>query len=282
MKFRLTDHRFLRLILNTYKRYEGDSGGYLAAAITYYAFLSLYPLLLVHLFVLGWLFAGDTVRQAAWEGRLFAFIPGIQTLLAHNLMALIHARGTIGVIGFAGLIWTGLGMAHAASWSLAQIFRVTIRPGFFRRTASSLGALAVLSMLILISIGLSGVIGGTASIGMQGVVLKIIGILVTLFLDSLIFLMAYWNLAPTRQLSLHHLWKGAVLGGSGWTIVRISSVWYFAIVVNRWSVVHGTFAAALAVLVVLYFGSWLFLYGAELNAVLHEEKGIVSNKRSVS
>jgi len=272
MKFRLSDHRLLQLIVDTYKRYEDDSGGYLAAAITYYAFLSVYPLLLVHLFVLGWLFAGDTVSQAAWEARLFAFVPGIQALLAHNLKALIHARGTIGVIGFAGLIWTGLGMAHAASWSLARIFRVSARAGFFRRTATSFFSLAILSMLVLITIGLSGIIGGTTFLGMKGVVLRIIGIIVTLALDSLIFLMAYWNLAPTKELRLNHLWKGAILGGSGWTVLRIGSVWYFAIVVNRWSLVHGTFAAALAVLVVLYFGSCLFLYGAELNAVLQEEK----------
>ncbi len=264
--------RFIRLILNTYKRYQADSGGYLAAAITYYAFLSVYPLLLIHLFLLGWLFAGDTSRQAEWEGRLFAIVPGVQELISRNLKALLQARGTIGVVGLVGLIWAGLGMAHAASWSLAQIFRVSSRPGFFRRTASSLGSLVILSMLILISTGLSAIIGGAASVGTQGVVLRIIGIMVTLTLDFLIFLMAYWILAPTRQFPLRHLWKGAVFGGSGWAAVRIVSVWYFAKVVSRWSVVHGTFAAALAVLVVLYFGSCLFLYGAELNAVLYEEK----------
>jgi len=225
--------RFIQLLFKTYKRYQHDSGGYLAAAITYNAFLAVYPLLLVNLFLLGWLFAGDTASQAAWEGRLFSFVPGIQELLSHNLKALNQARTTLGIIGFAGLIWTGLGMAHAASWSLARIFRISKNQGMIRQTASSLGSLILLSMLVLISAGSSGVIHGAALSGTEKMLLRITSIVITLILDFLIFLMGYRILTPHGKLSIKELWKGALFGGVGWAVIKIGGLWYASFAMSR-------------------------------------------------
>jgi len=268
---RLKQDPLIRLLLKTYKRYNEDSAGNLATAIAFYAFLSVYPLLLINLLILGWIFPGDNASQVEWESRLFRFIPGVRALLAHNLTSLQHARTTLGIIGFLGLIWTGISMSHAVSWTLAQIFRVSDRRGIVRRTSHSFGAIIMMSALVLVSAGISVRIGGSVSSGVEKDLFRAANVVVTLGLDFLIFWMGYRILTPHGRLPLRKLWKGAMFGGNAWTLFKLATFWYAVFVVNKYNVVHGTFAAALSVLAMLYVSACLFLYGAELNAVLDEE-----------
>ena len=66
---------------------------------------------------------------------------------------------------------------------------------------------------------------------------------------------------------------GAVFAAVGWTLLKIFGTWYATWTVEGSESVYGTFAATIGVLVILYLAARLFVYGAELNAVLIEERG---------
>ncbi|HEX2024891.1 MAG TPA: YhjD/YihY/BrkB family envelope integrity protein, partial [Actinomycetota bacterium] len=87
-----------------------------------------------------------------------------------------------------------------------------------------------------------------------------------------VFLAAYRGLLRRR-----HPWSdllpGAMFGALGWSLLKVVGTWYATSTVERSETVYGAFAATVGVLVLLYLAGRVFVYGAELNAVLIEERG---------
>src|SRR5688572_28721765 len=123
------DKPVIRTALAVQKRFGEDRGGFLAAGISYYAFLSLFPLLLLALSVIGFLLAGDPAAQRDWAMKLSASVPGLEPIIGDNLRALVNGRGATGAVGLAGLLWTGMGVASAGTIAVSQVFRITPRRG---------------------------------------------------------------------------------------------------------------------------------------------------------
>jgi uncharacterized BrkB/YihY/UPF0761 family membrane protein len=69
------------------------------------------------------------------------------------------------------------------------------------------------------------------------------------------------------------LWVGATFAAVGWTVLKLAGGWYAERVVGGATAVYGTFAAVVGALAILHLSARLLLYGAEINAVLIEEKG---------
>jgi len=68
---------FVTLALRVNSRFGEDGGGYLAASMAYYGFLSVFPLILVALSAIGFLLAHDAGAQAQWSSRLAGAVPGL-------------------------------------------------------------------------------------------------------------------------------------------------------------------------------------------------------------
>jgi hypothetical protein len=64
-----------------------------------------------------------------------------------------------------------------------------------------------------------------------------------------------------------------VFAAGGWWVLKLAGTWYATATVERSETVYGPFAATVGVLVLLYLAARVFLYGAELNAVLLDEGG---------
>ena len=129
-------HTPTAFVFGVVKKYGDDRGGHLAALITYYGFLSIFPLLLVFVTVLGFfLHDNASLRHDLLDSALADF-PIIGAQLKRN----VHAMGGNGlglIIGIAGLIWGSLGVAQAAQHAMAEVWNVPIkeRPSFFARLA---------------------------------------------------------------------------------------------------------------------------------------------------
>ena len=92
------------------KKYGDDRGGHLAALVTYYGFLSLFPLLLVLVTVLGFLLHDNPSLRHDLLDSALADLPIVGQQLRRN----VHAMGGNGlglVIGLLGLVWGSLGVA---------------------------------------------------------------------------------------------------------------------------------------------------------------------------
>lgn len=253
-------------------RYGDDAGEYLAASIAYYAFLSFFPLLLLGLSVVGFAMAGSPGLRAEIEVGLTRSVPGLEGLIGRNLDAVRHARAAAGLLGLAGLLWTGTGVVGAGRNAVRRIFRQGPPRGGLRERAWLVGMTAGLGLVGLAATALATAAATVEAGGLGGVLLRVLAALVAFVLDLALFLAAYRVLmrspAPWRDLV-----PGAVFAAIGWGVLKLLGSWYAARTVQGSQSVYGTFAATVGVLVVLYLAARLFVYGAELNAVLMERKG---------
>jgi membrane protein len=268
----LKDSRILRLASAVQRRYGEDSAGYLASAVAYHAFLSLFPLLLLGLAVVGFLLANDARAQAEWVDRLSRSVPGLRELIGDSLRAVVKQRTGAGLIALIGLAWTGIGVVEAAGHALGRVFRVPDHGSFVRKKLWSIGSLVTLGLLALIGIGLTGMGAGLNFGGAVGLVLAIAAMVLGFVMDFAVFLLGYRILVQRRGPPFRRLWKGALLAAVGWTALKLIGAWLVGRVVTNAAAVYGSFGAVIGVLFLLHLGSRLFLYGAELNAVFIEEE----------
>jgi membrane protein len=269
---RLTRSPVVRTARALSERYSADAGGYLAASIAYYAFLSFFPLLLLSMSVVGFALAHSSGLRAEIEVGLTRSVPGLETLVGRNLDALRDARAAAGVVGLAGLLWTGTGVVGAGRNAVRRVFGQGPPPGGLRQRAWLVGMTAGLGLLGLVATGLATAAATMEAGGVAGVVLRVLALLMAFGLDVALFLVAYRVLMRARA-AWADLAPGAVFAAIGWGILKLLGAWYAARTVAGSESVYGTFAATVGVLVVLYLAARLFVYGAELNAVLMERKG---------
>lgn len=254
------------------RRYGADRGGYLAASVTYYLFLSLFPLLLLGLSVLGFVLAGRPDLQREWSERVTETVPGLETLIGDNLEALVDGRAAAGAVGLLGLLWSATGITEAAGFALGRIFRVQPYRGFLKRKLWSVGTTAGLGLLGLLGLGVVAALGNLPVAGAARIGLRVLGPAAGLAVDFAFFLAAYRLLTLREGPPVGRLWQGALLTAAGWTALKVIGTWYVARTIANSSAVYGTFAGAVALLLLLYLASQLFLYGAELAAVLAERE----------
>jgi membrane protein len=264
--------RFVARVLQINARFGEDGGGYLAATIAYYAFFSLFPLMLLGASVAGFVLAGDPAAQARLATKLAGSIPGLGSLLGDNVRAIVDARGATGLAGLVGALWSGTGLARAASYGLAKINR-TKDPGNYLKTqlwaissTIGLGALAVTTTAAGAAIPALDVRG----VGREALIAA--GVVVSIALDLILFIVAYEVLHRGPSTPLKRVWRGALLPAIGWTALTFAGSWYASRTVKGSTAVYGAFASVVGVLVILFLIARLFLYGAEINAVFDERR----------
>lgn len=269
---RIKDSRVIRTAVAVNRRYADDAGGHLSASIAYYGFLSLFPLALLSLSIVGFVLKGNAEFRNDLEQRVLDAVPGLQTLVGKNLDAVAASSGGLGVIGLGGLLWTGTGVVAAGRNAIRQVFRDGPPTAGVGDKVRLVGLTAGLGVVALAATGFAATAAGLDSEGPLGLVLRIGGAIVAFALDLVLFLVTYRVLLSARR-AWRDLLPGALFAAGGWWVLKLVGTWYATTTVERSETVYGPFAATVGVLVLLYLGARVFLYGAELNAVLLDEGG---------
>jgi len=263
----------IRFVLAVNDRYSRDDGGLLAGALTFYGFLSLFPLLLLGLSVLGFVLAAHPSLHHTLTTKLTGSVPGIGSIIGSNLRSVESSRAGTGVVGLVGLAWSGTGIVSAAEGALARVFGFRTAGGW-QGKAWQLGTLVVLGVLALVTTAVAGLAGGLHANGtVLAVAVRVGGTVVAWLAGTALFLVSYRVLGERRGPGWRALLPGAAFAGAGWTALQVIGSWYARRTVTNASAVFGTFATTVGLLVLLNLGARLFMYGAEGIAVLRGEGG---------
>ena len=198
------------------KKFSEDQAGQLAALIAYYAFLSLFPLLLVLVTVLGFVLQGNGSLQNDIFNSTLRDIPVIGATIKNNVHAL-HGSPTALVVGLVAAVWAGLGVTQASQSAFNRIWNVPFRdrPDFLRSRLRGLALLGLLGGLSILSIGLTALVS-IASIGVLTAVLgQVVAVGINLALFFAAFRLMTVSAVPTRALR-----TGVVVAGVAWTILQ--------------------------------------------------------------
>jgi YihY family inner membrane protein len=255
-------HRPLAIPLAVVKKFGDDQGGNLAALVAYYAFFSLFPLLLVFVTILGFALHGDPSALASVKASVAKNFPGFGKLLdISSLKGSVVAL----VLGIVTSLWSGLGVTNAAQNGFDTIWAVPKkdRPNFLASRARGLGLLVVLGVLFVLATGASGIV----SAGLGGPLAVVGGIVVSLLVNVVLFLAAF-RLMTARTIETSRLWIGIIVAAVFWTILQSVGGLYIKHVTSGLSAAYALFATVIPLLVWLHLGAQLTLFAAELNVVL--------------
>jgi membrane protein len=256
------EHGVLGFPYAVVKKYGDDEGGRQAALITYYGFLSIFPLLLVGVAVLSRVLA----NQPDLRRRLTDAIvpPALQPTVEHSLATLPTSTVPL-IVGLIGLLLSGTGVVFSAYQTLNHVAAVRHRRrlSYFVRYARVFMVLAIL-MLGALAVGALTVVA-TALPRQPGVqrAAAVLGSALVVF--AVLLLGAKLLLA--RPAPFRALWPGAVAGAVVVTVVLTVGAPLLARLVAKSGPVYGSFATVAGIFALLYLVGQALVYAAEIAAV---------------
>jgi membrane protein len=255
-------HRAAGFAVAVAKKFAEDGASRLAALTAYYAFLSLFPLLLLLVSVLGFLLEDDPSLQADIVDSALARIPVIGVQLRGQVEPLTGSPVAL-VVGLVGAVWAGLGVTLALSRAFQEIWAVP-RAERRRPLRARLRGAVLVAALGLILIGSTAVAGLAVEPGSLPV-----AILATSLAGNAAVFLAVFGLLTQRPLRVGELWPGVALATIGSLLLQSAGGWYVAHVVSGASETYGTFALVIGLLSWFWLGAQLLLLAAEVNVVRH-------------
>ncbi len=263
--------RWLDRAIRTQQRYTTVNGNVQAGGVTYFAFLSFFPLLALAFFVVG------LVAQV-WPGAQDSLARGIEQVLPGlvgsdegelSLETIKANAGTAGLIGLAGVLYAGLNWVSALRGALLAIFRGEPGPAqpFLVGKLRDLATLTIIGTTLLAGVAVSGIVSGFSSQALDWLGLGV-GSSWVLWLVSLAFGVAtsavmffvMFRLLAKPALPARALWGGALLGAAGYEALKWGST--YLLQATRDQQAARVFGFALVLVVWMYYFSRLVLYSA--------------------
>ena len=246
------------------KKFGEDQAGNLAALISYYAFFSLFPLLLALVTVLGLALQGNPQLADRIVGSALVNFPVIGDEIRNNVGSL-HGHWPALLVGLAGALWAGMAAIDAAQEAMNALWDVPIRekPKFLARKLRSLLMLVVVGAGLFATAASSAVVNVTDSIGAPA---RMVAPLLSTVINIGVFVVAF-RVLTQRDLSWSDVAPGAILAGTVTTVFQILGGFIVARYLRGASETYGTFAVVIGLLSWLHLQARAVLAAAEVNVV---------------
>jgi membrane protein len=270
------------VLRRTVKEFQEDNLTDWAAALTYYGVLSIFPMLIVLLSVLGLIGSSATQPLITNLGQV---APGpAQQIFTSAIGNLQKSQGTAGVlfaVGIAGALWSASGYVAAFMRASNAIYEVEEGRPIWKTapvriwvTLVLVVLLAVSAVAVIVTGGLAKQVGNVIGVGSSAVTAwDIAKWPVLLLVISLMFAILYWASPNVKQPGFRWISPGGLLA----VVVWILSSGLFALYVANFSSYNKTYGAlggVIAFLVWLWISNIAVLLGAEFNAELERGRQI--------
>ncbi len=268
--------RLWALIWNSIGRVGPHRVGQLAASISYYALLSVFPAAIVLAAVAGMILNDPTARQDVID-FLFDELPLNETGGRSDVESLVKGvtnnAGTLGVIGGVALLISASALVGAIRNSIAVIFEGDVSRGALR--GKGLDLLLILGTGLLFVVSFASTIlskvepdVGEGALKVIESVLTATGALLPIVISILVFTVLYTVLPVTRP-RIRDVWPAIVFATLGFELVK----WGFSVYLenfSNYSAIYGSLGAVVAFMVFIYIAAIVLLFGAEMAALWPE------------
>lgn len=257
----------------TFQKIQTDQITYLAAAISYYAIFSLFPLLL-GLIALASLFLDAPSVRATVEERVISALPASADLVTRNIDQVVEARGTLGLISILGFFWSATGVFSAIRTALNRAWGVQHTRPFIQAKLLELAMVLSLGALLVVSVGLTWILQTIATLEVPILGLRPFSnnplwnltlTLVPLAFTILVFIPLY-RYVPDTHVTWRQSLLGAAVAGPLFELSKLLFVWYAENKAN-YALVYGSVGTVIALLTWAYISAVILLLGAEVGAV---------------
>jgi len=261
-------HRWLGFPLAVLYKFFDDQGVYLAVLITHYAFLSIFPLLLISSSILGFVLQGSPQLQERILDSALRQFP----LIGEQLVRPEGLRGSAAaiVVGVISSVYGALGVTLAVQNAMNVAWAVprNSRPNPIRLRIRGARLLATVGVAFAGTTFVSAVSNRTSSFGTvfggpaRGA-LVVVAILLNVAMFSFVF-----RTATTRSVSLRESMPGALTAALLWQLLQLGGAFYIRQVIQDATTTNGIFALVLGLIAWLYLGAASLVLCAEINVVV--------------
>jgi membrane protein len=264
----ITSVKFVAALLH---KMGNDNISNLAAGISYFAFLSLFPLLLSLLAVFSLFLPEDTIRTRLIE-FFGQYLPGSLGILQGSVSDILRFRGIVGLIGIAGLIWSATGVFSAITNAVNKAWEIPYQHPFWIKKPREIAMVAGTGLLFLLSLGTSTLLAhiGDLNLPISGVLVKFSTVVLALVFSLVVFLLVQ-KLSTAVWIGWRHIWPGALISTFLFEVAKTLFVFYLN-TFSRYEVVYGSIASVIVTLVWIYYSAFILLLGAEVSALIFKVK----------
>ncbi len=251
-----------------YKAFD-DRAPYLAALVTYYAFVSLFPLILLFISIAGFVLQSNPHLRQQVVGSAVGNLPGIGAELRKQITG-FKGSGAGVAVGVAGLLYGALGATQAAQAAFNQMYGVprNEQPNPIRSRVRSFGLLVLLGTAVLVASGINILVSTGNDVSSQlGTGLRVLGFLLSLAINIALFTLAF-QLLTAKELRIRDVLTGGIVAGTAWQVLQTFGSQYVAHEVKHGGALYGVFGVVLATLAYFYLEALFLMFSAEINVVL--------------
>jgi membrane protein len=257
--------------VRTQEHYSRVNGSALAGGVTYYGFLSFFPILALAFFVVGQVAKVYPQARDDLISWIDQAMPGIVGTDAGEIpiSTIERAATTVGLLGLLGLLYTGLMWLSSLRRGLQAVFAVPRHayPNFVVGKLRDLASLAILGTILAVSVSTTGLVVGFSDrlLDLLGLghglswSVSVLGALVGVVANSVLFYAFFWMLARP-PLPAYALRNGALVGGVAFEVLKEASGYLLTLTQN--SPAFQAFGIALILLVWMNYFSRIVMYAA--------------------
>lgn len=263
-RFRNRARPIWNILRHALQDFADDECGLRAAALSYYALLSLFPLLLFLIFI-----AGITIQSSNSQEALVMLaeraIPDLAEPAAILIRQTVAARASFGILGGLGLLWSSSALFTVLTSTFSVIWEAPLRP-IWRRRLIGMAAVLALASLFILSL-LTRTLSAFDVAQYIGVDPRWINLGVDLGVTTLVTWVLYTWL-PNRDIDWRMSLAGAVLAALLWQVAKIGFSAYLAFGLERFGAIYGSLGSVIVLVLWVYFSSVILFFGAEFAAAL--------------
>ena len=248
-------------------KFVDDQGNYIAAGMTYYAFVAIFPLLLIASSVLGFLLQGNPALEKEVLHSALSQFPIVGQQLGRP--GGISGSASAVVVGSLTALYGATGLGQAGQNAMNVIWAVPRhrRPDPFRSRIRSLAVLGSAGVgLLIVTVTMSLAANVSSLVPHLGVVVDLLFSIGSVILTALV-LAVLFRLATESHPTLRNALPGAFVVSLLWHGLQVFGGIYVRHVIAKVSSMNAIFALVLGLMVLIYLASVFALLGAEVNVV---------------
>jgi membrane protein len=247
-----------------WRKFNDDQAGSLAALIAYYAFVALFPLLLLLVTVLNITLRNNPKLQQDLLNSALSQYPIIGQQIH---LGPLPSSGLPLVAGILFLLFGSRGVARAMRNALCTVWDVPKerRPGFPLSLLIDIGLVLAVGVGLILTTTLSGLAGGAGHV-LTGAGALIGAAAVSLVLNLGVFWLTF-RIGTLRQVRWRDLWMGAAVSAVVWQVLQVFGGYLVSHRLHRANELYGTFGIVLGLLAWLFLQAEVTLYASEIAVV---------------
>lgn len=265
----LSRENFVVAVVRSYFQHHGP---HLAAIISFYALMSLVPLMMIMASLAGYFLGGAEGIVEKIVSGFVGVVPAAEEELTANLHSLMHQKSSLGIVGSFFLLFIATLLVGSLEHALDTVFQSVRRRNFLHSRLVGIGLIAAASLFFFMPTGGNILDAFFQRYGMNVPLLAAMNDWGFFFLIAFLAYVVTVVIIPNHTVFLRYAVIGGLLFAGGIAVAKSLFRWYLEISISRYNVIYGSLTVVVTLVLWIYSLSVVMLLASEVVALLQTRR----------